>query len=137
MADPPGFDIQYEGPFFTANPAQTFGRNVINLMERAAWVGEDEVRRRIAGAPRVRYGPSRSARYVLGRTHSLKGKPWAAMAVISAYGGLTEANADGATFRSVNATLAGRHQAEAEPLLRGPADRCARSQRARASLTEA
>lgn len=66
--------IQYTGPFFEKDPVETFGRNARRLMDRVAEVGENEVKRRIAGVPTKMYGAPLSVRYVWGRTSSLKGK---------------------------------------------------------------
>lgn len=101
--------IQYSGPFFERDPAETFGRNARRLMDRVAQVGQDEVRRRVASAPRRLAGPSYSGQYIVGRTRSLGGKRWQATAVISAAAGISAAGLDASHARRVQATLAGRH----------------------------
>lgn len=98
------FAIEYDGPFFERDPTKTFRKNVRRLMERMATVGEAEVKRRIAQAPRRTAGPSYSGRFIRGRVKSLAGRPWATTMVVSA----DVSSLDGPGARRVQAALAGR-----------------------------
>lgn len=99
-----GYAIELEGPFFERDPRRTFRANARRLMERAAQVGEAEVKRRIAGSPRRTAGPSFSARFIRGRIKSLSGKPWQVTMVVSA----DTTPLDGPGARRVQAALSGR-----------------------------
>lgn len=107
MARKPGITtIQFDGAFFAKDVRKTFRQNARALMDRVAEVGETEVKRRIAAAPRRSPGPSYSGGYVRGRRKSLSGKPWSLTAVISAdTTGLSRRDAI-----RVQAALAGRRK---------------------------
>lgn len=111
MARKPGVTaIQYSGPFFEKDPAETLGRNARRLMDRVAEVGEAEVKRRIASVPTKQAGPPLSMRYVWGRTSNLSGKRWQATAVINVASRLGQ-QPSGAVARRVQASVAGRRNA--------------------------
>ncbi len=111
MARRPLLALEYEGPFFENDPRKTLRQNIRALMDRVAEIGEKEVRRRVAMAPRSTAGPSYSARFVTGRTRSLAGRRWATTAVVSAYGGINDAGLPKREAIRVQASLAGRHVA--------------------------
>jgi hypothetical protein len=104
------FGIFFDGPFFTADPALTFRKNLRGYMLELAKVGELEVKRRVANAPRRSPGPSFSGRYIQGRNTSRKGKPWVGTTVVSP----NTTGLDGFKARRVMATLAGRHNPRTE-----------------------
>lgn len=108
--------LQFDGPFFVRDPVKTYRQNLRLYMERIAQIGEAEVRRRVAGAPRRSPGPSYSGQYIRGRVRPIKGGPqWATTAVVSAAGGIAEAKLDRAHAIRVQASLAGRKLAITEP----------------------
>lgn len=104
--------LRFSGPFFQRDPRASFQANRLLFMERMAEIGEAEVRRRIAGAPRRTPGPSYSGMFIRGRVKAAdSGKRWRATAVISAYGGIVEAGLSKADAIQVQAALAGRKKA--------------------------
>lgn len=77
------FELTFDGPFFTKDPAKTFRQNVRVFMASLARAGEGEARRRAFSAPRKAMGPSRSAAAIRGRVRSLQGRQWAVSMVVS------------------------------------------------------
>lgn len=81
-------EIDLTGPFFTRDPKKTFRRNVREMMASVAELAEADVKAQLAqgeGSRKPMRGitPSRVSGHVIGRTRSLRGKPWAVTAVVS------------------------------------------------------
>ena len=96
--------IEMVGPFFQGDPKKTYRRNVRDLMDEIARVGEDEVRARLKPGPSA----TSAGPYIKGHTTSIDppGRRWAGYAVISA----TDKSlpSDGEIQRWVMALLSGR-----------------------------
>lgn len=109
--------LQFTGPFFARDPVKTYRQNLRLYMDRIAQIGEAEVKRRVAAAPRRTGGPSYSGQFIQGRTRAIKGGPhWATTAVVSAAGGIAAARLDSRQAIRVQATLAGRKMATTGPI---------------------
>lgn len=79
--------IRYDGPFFRKDPARTFRQNIRTMLDATAQEGATDVRAQLAAgnasrAP-IRYIGDHVSAHVVGRVHSLSGKPWAVTAVVS------------------------------------------------------
>lgn len=97
--------VEFDGPFFTADLTKTARENVGHFLDLAAAYGEAEAKRRVWGAPRRTAGPSYSGSFIRGRVRARSGRRWLATAVVSAdVSSLGKAGA-----MRVQAALAGRH----------------------------
>jgi hypothetical protein len=81
--------INKSGPFFKYQPGKTFRQNIRVLTKAIAAEGESDVKAQLRAGEsgRLPLGggirPGRVSGHVVGRTSSLRGKPWEVTAVIS------------------------------------------------------
>ena len=103
--------IDMSGPFFTADPAKTFRRNIRDFMDEVVALGEADVEARLRSGEGSRAsisgGNGRVSAYVVGRTRSLRGKRWAVTGVVSV-------NPQGKARRHAIAIMAAASEVEAQ-----------------------
>lgn len=76
MARASGIHIDLTGPLFQRDPGKTIKQNIRRMMQGLAQEGEAAVKSGWTNSTRGRAG-------VVGRAHSVKGKPWTLHAVIT------------------------------------------------------